>query len=359
MPPSALLAARLRNQGLIAAPPRTPEQVVSWLGAVQAQDYLGAAWALALRTAQLTLADVDAALAAGRILRTHVLRPTWHLVAPADIRWMLALTGPRVQAKLRSSDARLELDARVYRRARTLLTRALAGGQTRTRTELAQALRDGGIEATGQRLAHLVMHAELEGDICSGPRRGAQFTYGLLAERAPQATVLPRDEACARLGQRYFRSHGPATVRDFAWWSGLTMAEARRGAEAAGAGEVLTAPPTRQRVAGAHFLLPNYDEYLIAYKDRDAVLDPARARNLGIFSAVEFPHQVVADGQVAGSWQRVVTATSARVTLRWHALPTARQQAAIAAEAARLGRFLGVPCAVARDEPGRSTARRD
>ncbi len=342
MPPSALLTTRLRRQRLIDSPCRGPEEVVSWLGAVQAQDYAGAAWALALRAPGVTLADVDAAMAAGTILRTHVLRPTWHFVAPADIRWMLALTAPRVHALMRTYDARLELDAKVYGRARTLFTRALERGHPRTRGELAEALRRGGIEAAGQRLAHLVMHAELEGDICSGPRRGAQFTYGLLAERAPGAALLPRDEALAALAQRYFRSHGPATVRDFAWWSGLTMADARQGAEAAGAGEVLTAPPEPQHAAGAHFLLPNYDEFVIAYRDRGAVIDPARARNLGVFTTAEFPHQLVADGRVAGSWKREVSRGSARVSLQWYAPPTPRQRAAIAAHAVRFGEFLGV-----------------
>jgi hypothetical protein len=352
--PSGLLEARLRNQCLRATPHRTPQQVVSWLGAVQAQDYPGAAWALALRAAGLTLADVDRALASGRILRTHVLRPTWHLVAPADIRWMLALTGPRVQALMRGYDRRLELDARVYTRARTLIERALAGGRALTRAELSQVLRRGGIEATGQRLAHLVMHAELEGAICSGPRLGAHFTYALLAERAPTARTLPRDEALAALAVRYFRSHGPATVRDFAWWSGLTMADARAAAgEAAGHGEVLAEAPSLQRAPGAHFLLPNYDEYLIAYRDRGAVLDPARARNLGMFTSLEYPHQVVVEGRVAGSWKRSVTRASAQVSVRWYRAPAARQRAAVAAEAARFGRFLGLACGVHHGAPAR------
>lgn len=348
MPPPSILVTRVRQQRLVASRYRTPAQVVAWLGAVQAQDYHGAAWALALRAKGLTFADVEAALADGSILRTHVLRPTWHFVSPADIRWMLALTAPRVQALMRSYDARLELDARTYRRARTVFTRALQGGQCLTRVELAAALRRARIVASGQRLAHLVMHAELEGDICSGPRRGSHFTYGLLAERAPDAVLLPRDEALATLAQRYFRSHGPATVRDFAWWSGLTMADARRGAEAAGAG-VLRLPPTPQRVAGVHLLLPNYDEYVIAYRDRGAFLDPARTRNLGVFTTREFPHQVVADGRIAGSWQRDVTRAAAHVAVHWYAPPTTRQRAAITAAVARLGRFLNLPATVDHD----------
>lgn len=345
---SGLLDTRLRHQCLTTPRHRTAQQVVAWMGAVQAQDYTGAAWALALRAADLTLADVDRALAAGRILRTHVLRPTWHFVAPADIRWMLALTSPRVQTALRSYDRKLELDATLYARARTLITAALVGGHALTRAELAEALHAGGIAATGQRLAHLVMHAELEADICSGPRRGAQFTYALLAERAPRAKVLSRDEALAALAERYFRSHGPATVRDFAWWSGLTLNDARAAAAdlPVDRGEVLADAPGPERALGAHYLLPNYDEYLIGYKDRGAVLEPARAGNLGVFTSAEFPHQVVADGRVAGSWRREVGRTSAQVSLRWHQPPAPRQRAALAAEAARFGQFLGLPCGI-------------
>lgn len=351
---SSVLDARLRNQGLDASPHRTPHQVVAWLGAVQAQDYYGAAWALALRANGLTLADVDAALARGRILRTHVLRPTWHLVAPADIRWMLALTSPRVHAAMRPYDRRLELDGRVYAKARTLITTALEGGHFLTRAELSQVLRRGGIEATGSRLAHIAMHAELEADICSGPRRGAQFTYALLAERAPRARTLRRDEALATLARRYFRSHGPATVHDFAWWSGLTMADARAGvAAAAEPGEVLDAPPAAERAAGAHFLLPNYDEYVIAYRDRGAVIDPARARNLGVFTSAEFPHQLVADGRVAGSWARNVATASVSVSVHWYRPPTASHRKGIAAAAARFGTFLGLPCDIEPKRPRR------
>lgn len=344
---SGLLETRLRHQGLTGPPRRSAPDVVAWLGAVQAQDYPGAAWALALRTRALTLADVDQALASGAIVRTHVLRPTWHFVAPADLRWMLALTGPRVKALMRGYDRRLELDARTYARARTTIERALEGGRHLTRTELATALRAARIDAAGQRLAHLVMDVELAGAICSGPRRGAQFTYALVDEHVPATRPLTRDEALAALASRYFRSHGPATVHDFAWWSGLTVGEARAAVALADvASAVLPAPPSADRVTGAHYLLPNYDEFLIAYRHRDAVLDPARARNFGTFSSQEYPHQLVLHGRIAGSWRREVGRDRACLTLRTYAKPTATETRALAAEAVRFGRFLGVPCDV-------------
>ena len=224
-----LVRERLRNQSLAVSRLRTPGEVVAWLGAAQAQDYAGAKWALGLRAKGLTDAAVEQAFDEGAILRTHILRPTWHFVAPADIRWMLALSAPRVHAVNAYAYRTFELDAAVLARSRAALERALAGGRQLTRLELAKVLQRAGVQADGPRLAHVMMHAELDAVICSGARRGKQFTYALLEERAPRAKVLPRDEALAELTRRYFASHGPATLRDYVWWSGLTARDARAG----------------------------------------------------------------------------------------------------------------------------------
>ena len=343
----SLLATRLKHQSLKPAALSTPESVVQALGAVQSQDYLGAAWALALRAKSVTLADVDAALADGRIIRTHVLRPTWHFVAPADLRWMLALTGPRVRMLMRTYDARLALDAKIYAKARRAMTRALERDGAMTRAQLGAALTKAGVPASGQRLAHLMMAAELEALVCSGPKRGAQMTYVLVDAHVPPTPPLSRDEALAALAARYFASHGPATAHDFAWWSGLTLGDARRGVEAAGVDDrLLSSPPTADRVSGAHFLISNYDEYFIAYRHRDAVIDPARARNVGVLTSAEYPHQIVLHGRVAGSWRREVAASRATITLKFHAEPGAGEVRALDRAAAQFGRFLGLPCDV-------------
>jgi hypothetical protein len=343
----SLLSARLTLQGLKPVTYDTPEAVVRALGAVQAQDYLGAAWALALRAKGLTLTGVDRALAEGRIIRTHVLRPTWHFVAPEDLRWMLALTGPRVRRLMRTYDARLELDAKVYAKARRAMTRALEREGAMTRAQLATVFYKAGIPASGQRLAHLMMDAELDALVCSGPKRGAQMTYVLVDAHVRPVETVSRDDALALLAARYFRGHAPATLHDFAWWSGLTLGDARRGVEAVSAGDLLLAsPPTMDRVAGAHFLLPNYDEYFIAYRHRDAVLDRTRARNVGVWTTAEYPHQIVLHGRVAGSWRREVSAARATITLKFHAPPAAAELRALEKAAARFGRFLGLPCDV-------------
>ncbi|MCA1559991.1 MAG: winged helix DNA-binding domain-containing protein [Acidobacteria bacterium] len=269
---------RLRNQKLTGSRFRKPEDVVAWLGAMQAQDYAAAKWAIGLRANAVTEADVERAFNAGTILRTHVLRPTWHFVTPADIRWMLALTAPRVHAVNGYYYRKFELDAGTFARSRAALERALQGGKQLTRPELAFILQRAGIPADGLRLGYLMMHAELDAVICSGRRRGNQSTYALLEERVPFATTLQRDEALAELTRRYFSSHGPATVRDYVWWSGLTAREAKAGLE-------MVRPVVAQRTIGQRtfwfagsrpppprasttYLLPNYDELLIAYRDR-------------------------------------------------------------------------------------------
>ena len=172
--------------------------------------------------------DVEQAFNDGQILRTHVLRPTWHFVAPEDIRWLLALSAPRIHAANAYYYRQAGLDAKTFAKSCAMIHRALEGGKTLTRAELAVHLKRAKVPADGLKLAYLMMHAELEGVICSGPRRGKQFTYALLDERVPATKPKTRDEALAELARRYFASHGPATVRDFAWWSGLTVKDAQQ-----------------------------------------------------------------------------------------------------------------------------------
>src|SRR5262245_48950376 len=224
-----IIRQRLHNQLLSHTKFTQPSQVVAWLGAVQSQDYAGAKWAVAQRTKGLIDSDIEQAFAEGEILRTHVMRPTWHFVTPADIRWLLELTAPRVNAVNAYMYWQLELDDALLRRSNAVIAKTLQGGRMCTRAELGVALAEAGIVAEGMRLGYIVHRAELDAVVCSGPRRGKQFTYALLDERAPHARRLQRDEALAELTRRYYNGHGPATTRDFVWWSGLTMADATAG----------------------------------------------------------------------------------------------------------------------------------
>jgi DNA glycosylase AlkZ-like len=233
MTPLDVAQRRLRNERLVGPAFAAPADVVSWLGAVQSQDYGGAKWAVAQRARGCSDADVEEACDRGDIVRTHVMRPTWHFVTSADARWMLELTAPRVHAANAYYYRQLELDERVFTKSHAALAAALRGGRHLTRVELGHALERAGIRAAGTRLAYVLMRAELDAVICSGPRRGKQFTYALFDERVPASKPLARDQALAELVRRYFASHGPATVQDFAWWSGLTVADGTKGIDLA------------------------------------------------------------------------------------------------------------------------------
>ena len=346
----SIAARRLRHQSINPARHKKPADLVAWMGAVQAQEYEPARWGLGLRMAGADAAVIERAFEEGLILRTHVMRPTWHFVTAVDIRWMLALTGPRIQQALATYDRQLELDAPLRRRGIAIIERAVRDRTWLTRVELAERLEAAGLGTMrGQRLAHLVMHAEQEAVVCSGPRRGKKFTYALVAERAPQARMLSRDEAIAELTVRFLRSHGPATIKDLVWWSGLPSGDAKRGIEMTRAKreevEGLTYW-TVGRTAGevtvdqrAH-LLPIYDEYVVAYRDRVAVPHgPGVVPTLR--ESVIFQHALVIGGQIAGTWRMTARAegVSIAVTLT---RPLKRGERTLIAEAAeRYGAFTG------------------
>ena len=351
-----IAARRLRAQRLSGEGFATAEEAVRWMGAVQSQDYAGAKWALGLRTRGLTDADVDRLFDAGAILRTHVMRPTWHFVLPDDVRWLLELTAPRVRAAMAAIDRRIGVDAVLLRRSRAALEAVLRDGTFLTRNELGVALERAGIPLAGQPLAHVVSHAELDAVIVSGPRRGRQFTYALMDERAPNARRLDRDEALAELARRYFTSHGPAQLPDFTWWSGLTVADARRGVDLAGpalAREVIDGrpywrapaePPPASGEPAAH-LLPNYDEFLVAYRDRSAALHPGLDTSPLPRESV-LTNVVVVDGLVRCGWRRRPARGGVVVELGPLDATGPAVGAALTRAAEDLGRFLGAPASI-------------
>lgn len=303
---------RLRIQRLRLAGHKfaSPEEVVGWLGVVQSQEYGLAKWSVGMRLAGPKSAEsaVEAALASGAILRTHILRPTWHYVLPRDIHWMMQLTAPRWAQVLMRRNTQLGLSPRDVERALDLLREALAGGAQLSRRELGAAIERGGISVEGQRLAFIVMAAETSLVVASG---GGQ-SYALLpAHAAP----FDRDRALAELTLRYFTSHGPATARDFTWWSSLTVADARRGLAANPSLVKLTVDGTDYHWAGdstggpddpsptAH-LLQGFDEYIVGYASPRA---PINLAGHGPHTALNTPswlNAFVIDGQLAGWWRR-------------------------------------------------------
>lgn len=303
---------RMRAQRLVDSPCVRPEELVAWMGAVQAQDRTMARWAVGMRLRDGTLNDVKRAEDEGKIIRMHVLRPTWHYVAAKDVRWMAALSAGRIRSAGESlaRSHRLEISERMFVRCNDLLTRMLEGGRHLTKGEIAGELERSGIVVTPYHTTRYLMRAETEGIVCSGAERDGQFTYALLDERVPREAMPSREESLARLAECYFRSHSPASSADFLWWSGLSLTQTREAIallgdrlirERAGDREWLIYGPGGECPGGQVHLLPAYDQYLIGYKDRSDVLEDRyreRAFNAwGIFKPV-----VLVGGRVAGNW---------------------------------------------------------
>lgn len=344
---------RLHNQHLLENS-RSPINVVRSLGAVQAQDFVGAKWAVGLRC-NTTDAAVQKLFDDGKILRTHALRPTWHFVAAEDIRWIQELTAPRVHAFNRYYYKKLGIDEAAVNKSRKLLVDALKGSNQLTRDQIAKIFAENGLGAQGLGVGYLIIYAELEGLICSGAMQGKQHTYALLAERAPHAKSMPRDKALAELTRRFFTTHGPAQIADFAWWSSLTIAEIKEGITLAklknievGGKTYYFAKEASNTISSpiAH-LLPNYDEYFIAYKDRTAF---SAGRTFKVSRQPSYEdlsyHLLAIDGQLAGGWKRVVTAKQFTVRLNSFGKFTAGQQQALKTATKRLKDFMGLPVTI-------------
>ena len=339
---------RLHSQKLSSPDLRKAVDVVRWFGAVQSQDFEAAKWALALRMRSATNDVVEHAFNRGTILRTHLMRPTWHFVAHDDIRWLLALTAPRVNLRCGPNYRKLELDETVFKRSHKVLEKALRNGKHLPRSELRRLLNESGVEANDTvRLAHILIRAELDGVVCSGPRAGKQFTYALFDERVPAAKTIDGEEALAKLTRRYFRSHGPATLQDFAWWSGLNTADARRGIEMVERDfeKTVVGEPVywnlRSREASrgplhtAH-LLPAFDEYFVAYKNRESAFDKPNG-SLATWDLLG--PTVVIDGTVAGTWKRT---SSAGIELKLTRPLKKTERALIADAITRCAAFFGL-----------------
>lgn len=293
-----------------------PADVVAWMGAVQAQEITMAKWAVGLRTKKPSLSAMERALHDGKILRLHILRPTWHYVAAQDVRWMSQISGPRIKAAW-TSFARtngISLEGGLYAKAQKLFEKILPGNSL-DRTELSAAFAKHGVNITEHMLRYVLCCAEADGLVCSGPERGRTHTYMLTDERVKNAPVFPREEALARLARLYFQSHSPASAEDFAWWAGLAVSEARRAISSLGAELVRDVFGARElyvhascagkkAASGAVHLLPPFDEYLISYKDRMDALSaehqPKAFNRFGTFYPV-----VLVQGRIVGNWQKM------------------------------------------------------
>jgi hypothetical protein len=331
----------------------TPADVVRWMGMVQAQDYHAALWGIGVRMRGASEAGVEQALADRSIVRTWPARGTLHFVAAEDVRWMLELLAPRVIAGTAGRYRQLGLEDAAFTRSRHLLGRALQGGKHLTRDAMFQVLEAGRISTAGQRGIHILSRLAQEGLICFGVRDGNRQTFTLLEEWVPPAEAVAREEALAELARRYFTSHGPATLRDFVWWSGLTTAYARAAVEMARPylePEVIdeqtywlpSESPTATSASPMGHLLPAFDEYLVGYRDRTAVLDPIYVRQTNAGGGMLSP-TILMNGEVAGTWRRALRRRSVTVTPGWFEVPGAAQEQAFSAAAHQYAAFLGLP----------------
>jgi hypothetical protein len=342
---------RLRQQELHA--PRSADASVHLrhMAAIQGQEYELSLWGIGLRLPHLRQVDLEADMQSGRMIRTHLLRPTWHLVAAEDVRWLLGLTAPRVHAANAFMYRKLELPPETLVACADVLTRALAGGHHLQRRALAEALAAAGWPMEGMRLGYVMMYAELEGLICSGPRQGRQFTYALMDERVAPAPAWPREEALAELMRRYFRSRGPATVQDASVWSGLTLGDVRKGIQlldkelnVVQCGEqayYLDAaadpkPGGEERL----LLLPIYDEMIMGYQNRDALLQ----FQTGLQPPPRTLHNcmILDGGQIIGTWKRTAKGRALQLELDFFRPLDARQEEALALAKLRFGEFCGM-----------------
>lgn len=354
MTPSDLAGLRLYHQHLHRPRFVQPEQAVAWLGAMQGQDYTGALWSIGLRLAKATEQSVVQALVERRFVRTWLLRGTLHFVAAQDVRWLLTLLTPRLIAQSAGRYRQLELDETTFARSQELFIQVLQGGKQLTREELYLALAQANIPTTGQRGYHLLGRAAQDGVICFGAPSAKQQTFVLLDEWIPPTPKLTREEALAELARRYFTSHGPATLQDLVRWAGLTVTEAKAGLAAAGTALIQTAingqtywlpqhTPDLAPSDTSSYLLPGFDEYLLGYGDRSAVLDPAYAQRICPGGNGVFNPTFVIQGRVMGTWRRTVKKNHLSITLSPFAPLAEAEQAAVARAAHRYAAFLELP----------------
>jgi len=352
---SRIAKLRLRNLRLAGKRFTKPAEAVRWHLAMQSQDYAPAKWSIGQRATGLVDADVDRALLHGEIVRTHVLRPTWHFIAREDFRWLMALSGPRVRRGLEHRYRDLGLDARTLRRAERVMGRALENGTRLTRNELAEVLAGSKIDPGGQRLPFILMHAELEATICSGGPEGRQQTYALADERIPTSAAPDRDDALRELARRYLRSHGPATAKDLSWWSGLTLTDVRRAFSML-EGEVESEDVDgltywsagggagRLPAARAATLLQTYDELVVGYQESRFVGDPGAATAKDAWSGRTFPSGgVLLGARIGGHWRRTVGKGRLDVDVHLYETPTPKVSTAVERAVGELGRFFGLP----------------
>jgi hypothetical protein len=347
-----ILALRLHNQQLSRHQFIEPADVVRNLGAMQAQDFLGAMWSVGTRLPIATEKTVEAAINDGKIVRSWPMRGTLHFMAPEDLRWMVQLMAPRIVKKMAGPHRRMGLDDEAFTKSRKIITSNLKGGKQYTRVEMTEILQAHGIDTSDQKAYHIMIHAAMLGDVCIGPRKGKQPTFVLVDEWVPPAAELTPEQSLAQMVERYFTGHGPATIKDFMWWTGLTATETRAGIVLAGpklASQVIEgteywmSPSVIDNIPphnGEALLLPGFDEYMLGYTDRSLQLGPSspyiKPKN-GVFDST-----IVVNGNVVGVWRRTLKAREVIIELTFFQKLTSDQETSVRQKAEQYAAFVGL-----------------
>ena len=342
--------ARLRSQKVEATEFSTAREIVSWMGAMQAQDYSMAKWAIGSRLSYPSDQRIESSIDKGEIIRIHVLRPTWHFVSSDDVYWMLELSAHKIKSSFKSRHKELGLTDSIITKTTGIIERTMENGKSSTRDELAKEFNKSGIRTDANRLSHILFHAEMDGIICSGPIKNNKPTYALLYERVPYKKNISKDEALAELAKRYFTSRCPATLEDFVWWSNLSVSDARKAidhikadftSESIGTGKYLIpnsySKPNPEKIS-VHFL-PAYDEFLISYKDRSSSLalinNKSTVSDNGIFHPT-----IVVNGQVEGLWKRIIQKNKVIIEMNLFQKYDLQVRKQIEKKACQFGQFL-------------------
>jgi hypothetical protein len=353
---SEIRRLRLSNQQIDSTTFHSPHDLVAWFGAMQAQDYTGAKWSIGARLPGLTNTDVEDAINRGEIVRTWPMRGTIHFVAAEDVQWLLALTGPRAIKKATGLYIKHGLTDQLANKAFLVLRQALHGSNRLERTQIMKLWEDEGIPTNDQRGYLLLGLAAQKGLICLGPMRGKQQTFVLLDEWVPIGEQLAHDDALAELTLRYFTAHGPATIKDFSWWTGLTLSDIKRGIEMVSAQLAHTeigsqtywfVPSAKPHPKNGRYVsvLSGFDEYLLGYADRSAALEDAYRYHLYTKNAV-YPSTLLIDGQVKGVWRRTVKKNEITVTVTPFSSLSTAKKTATELELEHYGRFWGLPTVI-------------
>ncbi len=321
-----LTALRLYNQYIAASTATTAYGAVKHLCAMQAQNYPGVLWSVGLRVPGAAQTDIEQAVADRTIVRSWPMRGTLHYVAAEDIKWMTTYLTPKVVSGAASRHRNLELDEAVFDKAKTVLIHELSGSKVLTRQQIFEAFERAGIRTAGQRGVHICWYWSQKGLLCCGPYIGKQPTFVLLDEWVTNSRELTREEAFAELALRYFTGHGPATMADFANWLKASLTDARAGLAAVehklvketidGETYWMGQPPSKLPTLQRAFLLPGFDEYLLGYKDRSAMLLPGHEQKIVLFANGMFRSAVVIDGVAIGVWNQIKQAKKTIIQLQ-------------------------------------------